>query len=213
MSLTNRPLQGRFFGGLPKIYRRIIKMTKETEIGVVQEFVTKTDLVSAVVSNWTQIEAKAGNMLPRSAGEIKQEIEAGLGLISFNEGVPISYCRVLPWQPDLLEVGSLVVDPQKRHQGFGLKAMSGLLTMVAEEFPGARIFCLSENEISLKLLKKIGAVEMEKSVLPNVVWELCFKPGAECAHNQQFPNCTCKALDLTNLAKGYYPELVEGLLS
>lgn len=154
-----------------------------------------------VISNWTETEAAKGKMLQKKTSEIIAEIEAGTAIVFFDGGdEPIAYCRALPWNPALVEIGSLVVDPRRRRQGYGTRAALVMIQEAASLFPEAALFCLAENRESARLFEKINGIIIEKDTLPNVVWELCFKPGAECAHNQIFPACPCTAFDLTHLS-------------
>jgi N-acetylglutamate synthase-like GNAT family acetyltransferase len=177
-------------------------MNKEFEIKTQRElFDAKINVFATVISGWISCEAEKGNMLPKTAGEIRKEIVAGFGWVKTNEGKPVAYCRVLPWEENLLEIGSLIVDPEKRRQGIGTALVLEMLASIGEKFPRTTVFCLAENDISRRLFEKLGAKEMPKEKLPDKVWELCFKPGAECAHSCHFPNCPCVALELSHLVK------------
>jgi N-acetylglutamate synthase-like GNAT family acetyltransferase len=151
------------------------------------------------IAGWTQVEAEKGNMLAKTSEEISGELNAGDGVIVTDEtGQAVAYGRLKQWPEAGAELGSLVVDPARRHEGWGVKAVEQLADMVNGR--GAKgFFCLAENDVSAKLFgKKLGAPQMDKNQLPSEVWELCFAPS-RCKHADIFPNCPCKAYNLEGL--------------
>ncbi|MBU1130298.1 GNAT family N-acetyltransferase [Patescibacteria group bacterium] len=154
-----------------------------------------------IIASWTQEEAKAGNMLPKNPNEIMGEIKTGSGRVSFDGGnKPVAYCRTLTWPTAGIEVGSLVVDPQQRRKGHGTKIVLNAIT-TANQTNNGRVFCLAENGVSRSLFIDLGGRQMKKADLPQEVWNLCSKPGSQCSHLDDFPNCPCVPFDLTNIKK------------
>jgi hypothetical protein len=161
--------------------------------------------IAVTIADWTQSEADRGKMLPKTTKEILTELSEGRGyVLPDSEGAPIAYCRYLVWSPELIEVGSTVVDPNpgegKRRKGAGTRVTLETITMAHTKLLSARIIGLTENPDSEAMITKMGGVVKEKSAIDPVVWELCAKPGQECSHLGEFPDCPCTLFDLTHLA-------------
>jgi len=160
-----------------------------------------------IITKWINQEAEVGNMLPKTAEDVREEIVAGDGVVFYQNGQdgqveekqPVAYCRILVWPEAGVEVGSLVVEPESRRQGHGSKAMAETVGKAKARYPGKTIFALTENPKSTALVEKIGGKPLSKDQLPQEVWDLCTKPGSECRHSQEFPDCPCVPFDLTNL--------------
>lgn len=171
-------------------------MEKEIKRLTQPEINNQESVLSKLIADWIKIEAEKGMMLPKSSEEIEGKLSAGEAFVAWNKGEPVGYCELLIWTPRVVEIGGLIVRPDKRRQGIGSSLVLEAAKSAREDFPGATIFCLAENEISQRLFEKLGGRVFSKELLPESVWSIC----PDCAHYLKFPNqCSCKAINLGGL--------------
>lgn len=129
------------------------------------------------ISDWTK---SSESMLPKSPEEIKSFIENSKAVIVVDEnGKVVGFgAQTFDWSGDWKELGAVIVDPNKRKQGFGYKVV-GELVKKAKSNGGGKLFALC-NEQSLSLFLKHGAeVISDPNELPPEVW-------GECNHCPKF---------------------------
>lgn len=127
-----------------------------------------------------------GVIIKRTVEDIKQNIQNFFIAETKNDimGV-ISYYN---YSDNLKEVRSLAVKKKYYKKGVGIALLKGLLNILLEDYPKARIFALS---IHPEFFKKSGFVEISKDTLPEKIWKDC----QNCIHQN---NCDETALLFSN---------------
>ena len=151
-----------------------------------KEFENKTESIdpieqiSAMISGWTK---DSGTMLPKSTEEIKQYISNGNSLFVKNgHGEIAGFAAItFDWPDGWKELGAVIVDPEKRENGFGHKVVKNLINMAVTNFPDSKFFALCNNK-SLKLFLDNGAeIIKDPNLLPPEVFGEC----VNCPHFQE----------------------------
>lgn len=157
------------------------------------------------ISGWIKFEAEEGNMLAVEKETIIEQVEEGKGTVMVDdEGNVVAYSKYFTYgsesgEIEFVEVGSTIVDQEKRRMGIGTAVNTATIKKSKQQFPDAQIIELAENDISKAMLEKMGAIQINKMDLPEEFWIPCVEPY-ECVHYDKFPdNCPCIAFDVTNI--------------
>ena len=72
----------------------------------------------------------------------------------------------------LLEIGSVIVGPDQRGNGYGTIVTAVAWSLAVDKYPDHQkiSFC---NDASLGIFKLLGAIEAKKDQLPSEVWDGC----------------------------------------
>jgi N-acetylglutamate synthase-like GNAT family acetyltransferase len=131
---------------------------------------------ASVVSEWTYF--YQSQMWPRTSEKILSYFQKGQSVLLIDGQTNQLYAHAaIKWISNLnpvLEIGTVVANPEFKGQGWGLKAVSLVIKLAKEKYPGYQFFAFCNFE-SLGLFKKLGWIEAEKSDLPDEVWEGCNK--------------------------------------
>lgn len=151
---------------------------------------SKLKFWSEIIAAWTHKE----HMLPKSSQQLYEKLASGEAVLVSNGDQPAAYCEFDVWEPNHVEIGGLVTNPECRKQGWGSKAAKGAIALAKENHPNATIFALATNTASVKLFEKIGATPLSPETLPLEVWTWCIKCPA-------FSDTSCCAtpLDLSHI--------------
>lgn len=130
-------------------------------------------------------------MWPRTEEKIQKCFDKGHSVLLVDEvnGDLLAH-GAIKWvstKNQILEIGTLVVNPDFKGKGLGLKVLSLVTDLAKEKYPDYQIFAFC-NPQSLGLTKKLGWIEAKKEDLPSEVWDGC----ATCPNKQ-------KALDAGKL--------------
>lgn len=138
---------------------------------------------AGVVASWTEGE----HMLPKSKGDILTLFSKGHSVLVYEDSPnksPLGHAAITATYPDNnLEIGTIVVSSDHRHNGIGTKATIAVLGLAESLFPGWGAFALA-NAQSAKLFEKIGAKPMSTIELCSEVWEFC----ATCPNLPKHPD-------------------------
>lgn len=164
-----------------------------------REIGCKTSLeIAKIVASWTHIESEKKNMLEESITRINEDLKNGRGFYLVDDKNNVrAYGKMEEWPNAGIELGTLVSDPECRHEGWGAKMVQYILNNY--DTRDRAVFCLAANPVSAKLFgKKLNAPELDKTNLNEEVWALCFHPEP-CGNANKYPNCPCQAFNLLPL--------------
>lgn len=125
--------------------------------------------------------ADKGEMLPRSLGEIYENIRDYF-VIRQDERVIACVALHVSWS-DLAEIRSMAVAEEAQKQGIGTQLVEACLNE-AKELGIDTIFCLTYKP---EFFERFGFGQVDKMELPRKVW-------SECFHCPKFPDCDEVAL-------------------
>lgn len=125
--------------------------------------------------------ADKGEMLPRSLGEIYENIRDYF-VIRQDERVIACVALHVSWS-DLAEIRSMAVAEEAQKQGIGTQLVEACLNE-ARELGIDTIFCLTYKP---EFFERFGFGQVDKMELPRKVW-------SECFHCPKFPDCDEVAL-------------------
>ena len=128
-----------------------------------------------VVSRWTCAEP---GMSPRSIEKVLSyfnEVRSVL-IIDASNNALLAHAAIkwISTENPLLEIGSVIVDPNQRGNGYGTMATSATWSLAIDKYPNHQkiAFC---NDVSLGIFKLLGAIEAKTNQLPSEVWDGCLK--------------------------------------
>lgn len=130
------------------------------------------------ISGWTK---ESGSMLPKSPDEILKYLTERRGVLVLNgDGEIAGFGAVtFDWPDGWKELGTVIVDPNKREHGLGHKVVAELISSAKSIFPDAKLFALC-NDKSLKIFLDNGAeIITDVDLLPAEVF-------GECVHCPMF---------------------------
>jgi len=145
------------------------------------------DVEKAKVSDAPQIHqlvnffADRGEMLPRSLGEIYENIRDYF--VVREEGRLLACVALHISWADLAEIRSMAVAEEAQKQGLGTRLVEACL-QEAKELGIDTVFCLTYKP---DFFEKFGFKQVDKMELPRKIW-------AECFHCPKFPYCDEVAL-------------------
>ncbi len=115
-------------------------------------------------------------MWPRTEEKIQKCFDKGHSVLLIDElsSALLAHASVkwVSTNNPILEIGTVVVNPNFKGKGLGLKATSLAIDLAKEKYPGYQLFAFCNPE-SLGLFKKLGWVEVQKGDLPPEVWDGC----------------------------------------
>jgi len=120
--------------------------------------------------------ADAGQMLPRSLGEIYENLRDFFVVEAKHRLVACAACHVT-WE-DLAEIKSLAVARPRQQQGLGTLLVQACLEEAAS-LAIPRVFVLTYQPA---FFQRLGFQLVDKSQLPHKIW-------TECINCPKFPNC------------------------
>ena len=146
-------------------------MNNKETIKIVVPGKDKGDFASyaPVVSQWTYAEP---GMSPRSVEKLLGYFKEGRSVLLFDasNGSLLAHAAI-KWvsvKNPLLEVGSVIVNPDERGKGYGAVAVLAAWELAKAEYPDYVKFAFC-NAASLGIFKKLGAVEAQAGQLPQEV--------------------------------------------
>jgi len=129
-------------------------------------------------------------MLPKSTEEVLQMFAEGRSVLIIDDrGQPIAHGAItfVLNEVKVLELGAIIVDPEKRGVGFGMLAAEAVVGLASVKYPGWKKMALCNNA-SLPIFLNLGAqiVTFENlNEIPKETWEACFDcPSYKLAINQ-----------------------------
>ena len=133
------------------------------------------------------VEADAKNMLYKTAEEVEKALDDKKAFVQFVGVRPVSYIGYTEWRGSY-EVGPLIIDPDYRHQGYGLEATNAIIQKLQAEGEGKKRIIALTNARSSGIFKKIPCFKEEPLItIEDDVRDAC----SECLECDSFPNCHC----------------------
>ncbi len=122
------------------------------------------------------------SVLPRSLNSIYECVR---DFVVFEEnGMVVACCALHVTWEDLAEIRSLVVSPEKRGSGIGLRLIDFCLEEARQGLGVNRVFLLTGKP---DYFQKLGFHLVDKATLPHKIWTDCI----QCVY---FPNCCEEAM-------------------
>jgi len=112
--------------------------------------------------------AKMGNLLPRTKTDIEQNI-ANFKVIHDEENNVIACGALESFTEELVEIRSLVVNPNKQKSGLGKLVVEELIN-TAKQTNAKRLMALT---YSVEFFKKLGFEVVDKAIFPEKIWSIC----------------------------------------
>ena len=123
-------------------------------------------------------------MWPRTEEKIQACFNKGHSVLLINEmsGTLLAHATIkwVSTMNPILEIGTVVVNPDVKGKGLGLKVTSLVIDLAEEKYPEHQLFAFCNSE-SLGLFKKLGWIEAQKGDLPSEAWDGC----ATCPNKQK----------------------------
>lgn len=135
-----------------------------------------------VVSAWTYLYQDV--MKSRTTEKIQSYFDKGHSVL-LTDGMSDALLAhaAIKWvstSNQILEIGTVVVNPDFKGKRLGLKATSLVIELAKEKYPTYQLFAFCNSE-SLGLFKKLGWIEAKIIDLPLEVWNGC----ATCSNKQK----------------------------
>jgi len=137
-----------------------------------------------------KVEADKGKMLAKSDIEIEEFIESGNSILALCNGNVVGFICLFNYT-DSVEIAALIVRPDYRGMGIGMKLAKQLMSLSKKIYPH-KFAIMFANEISSHIAIKLGLVIVDKEILNDEFWDLC----NDCPEFVNFPDCHCKPMML-----------------
>lgn len=138
------------------------------------------------------IEVEEGNVLSKTENEIRHDIIWGHSVGAFAGEILCGYHAFQVWG-GLIELRSLVVDPEYRGRRLGTRLVQEIIKIATKKYPKFPIFAIV-RPTSKKIYESLGIIYLEKAKIGDQFTEGC----KACRDYPMFPRCSCVVLLVRN---------------